>query len=148
MEYIGIVGSGENKFTECTKEKAVELIYEILSDNDICLISGRSPVGGIDIWAENIADEIKIPKIIYAPKVFQWNPYGQYGYKQRNIDIAKKSNILHCIVPRVSPLNYLGMRFNYCYHHGTNDHIKSGGCWTLKQALLYGNKTVLHIIND
>lgn len=64
--------------------------------------------------------------IIYPPKTRDWLT----GYKPRNLLIANKSDIVHCIVVKEYPSGYSGMRFDCCYHCGTNDHVKSGGCWT------------------
>jgi hypothetical protein len=40
------------------------------------------------------------------------------------------------------PPEYVGMKFDYCYHCHTSDHIKSGGCWTAHKA----EKVEWHII--
>ena len=99
---IAIVGAEENKWKKEQKEKAIQLIDALLNfavdgklflspfhftktntgyavegdtkkiDNNIILISGHSPKGGVDIWAENIAEELGIKTEIYAPEVNQW----------------------------------------------------------------------------
>jgi len=141
MKYIGIVGHEEKKFTADTKEIAVALIRTLLSEGDI-LVSGGCHLGGIDIWAEEVADEMGIEKLIFYPQNKKWIG----GYKERNMQIAQKSDILHNIVVAEYPPAYVGMTFDYCYHCHARDHIKSGGCWTLKRAKLLGKSVKQHII--
>lgn len=144
---VGIVGNGSDKFTETGKNRAKDLIYDILSmESSPVVVSGHSPVGGVDIWAEDIAEELGLKTDIKIPEINQWNPRG-YGYKARNLDIAE-SDIVHVIVARDYPPNYEGMRFDLCYHCKTKDHVKSGGCWTGKQALKKGNNAVWHFIDN
>ena len=134
MVYIGIVGAGADKFTPETEAQAKAKILELLSADGSILVSGHAPVGGIDIWAEEIADRLGIEKRIFAPAIHQWNPPGGYGFKARNLDIAKASDVVYNIVAREYPPGYRGMRFNLCYHCKKTDHLKSGGCWTAIQA--------------
>lgn len=139
---IGIVGHEDAKFTPETEVKARELIRDILNLPKATLVSGHCHLGGIDIWAEQIADAHGIPKDIYPPKTRRWVD----GYKPRNIQIAEHSDVVHCIVVAELPASYVGMRFNYCYHCGTNEHIKSGGCWTGKYAKKIGKGWVTHVV--
>ena len=88
MSYIGIVGHEEKKFNADSKWVAVELIRTLLSDGDI-LVSGGCQLRGIDIWAEEVADEMGIEKVIFYPQRRSWHG----GYKQRNLLIAQKSDI-------------------------------------------------------
>lgn len=98
------------------------------------MVSGHSPVGGIDIWAEEEATALGVPLDLKIPEIQQWNPPGGYGYKARNLDIARDSDVVHVILADVYPEEYHGRRWNLCYHCGTTDHVKSGGCWTGKKA--------------
>ena len=85
----------------------------------IVLVSGHCPKGGVDIWAEEIADELGIKKEIYPAEVNQWNDRYCYesghthmgetvvdytrkmkGYRSRNIQIAEACDVLYCIVPK------------------------------------------------
>ena len=149
MKKIGIVGHGEDKFTGLGKIRARRLIKVILAQ-DTCpfpiVVSGHSPVGGIDIYAEEIAKELNLDTDLKIPKQYTWD--AQYGYKQRNIDIAKTSDEVHVILVDKYPPNYKGMKFKQCYHCFTNTHIKSGGCWTGKQAQKLGKKVYWHIIKN
>jgi hypothetical protein len=149
---IGIVGNGTDKFTTLGKKRACELIqflFDVQSDHHITLVSGHSPVGGIDIWAETIADWNNLHKDIKTPKQHSWS--GSYGYKARNLDIAKSSDVLHVIVADVYPKEYTGQKFKTCYHcyiGGNNPpHVKSGGCWTgIKARYMFKKPVQWHII--
>jgi len=147
---VGVVGSGSDKFTESQKARVIELLQEILAHPYVRLVSGHSPVGGVDIWSEEVADAFGVPKTIYVPEIQQWNPPGRYGYKARNLDIAKNSDVLHVIVVKDYPPDYKGMRFEECYHclRMARDahHCKSGGCYTGEMALKMGKEVIWHII--
>ena len=140
LQNVGIVGHEEAKFTDVTEKAAKAIIKDILRYAKL-MISGGCHLGGIDIWAEEIADEMGIPKLIFKPKNLKWKPH---GYRERNLKIADSSDVVHCIVVSEYPENYNGMRFKYCYHCNTNKHIKSGGCWTAKRA----KKAVWHVIHS
>jgi len=141
---IGIVGNGTDKFTKAGKEKALEIIAELLSPKGTVLVSGRSPAGGIDVWAEEIADSMKIEKSIWPPVTKSWSGY--HGFKYRNKMIAKDSDIVLVIVVDKYPTEYRGKRFKICYHCKKNDHVKSGACWTAKYAQTLGKPVYWHIV--
>lgn len=138
---IGIVGSEAAKFTELTELRARESIQDLLNLGDM-VISGECHLGGIDIWAKEIAQENGVGYIGYKPKNLQWAT----GYKPRNIQIAEASDVVYCITVKELPPNYTGMRFPLCYHCGTRDHVKSGGCWTVKYAKKLGKEGFIIII--
>lgn len=128
---LGIVGHAVEKFTPETEAKAKQVIDEAIAKyKPDHIISGRSPMGGIDIWAEEAALKHGIIPEIYPPKVAQWGAPG--GYKDRNLKIAEQSDLVLCIVIKELPEHFDGMKFKSCYHcKGRNpDHVKSGGCWT------------------
>lgn len=156
---IGIVGHGKDKFTPETEAKAKAEIVEIFryyiamyGRSNVKLVSGHSPHGGIDIWAESIAKDCEVydPDMIKAPKTLSWS--GPYGYRKRNIDIARSSDVVYCIVVREYPPEYVGMRFPECYHcrkaGRPTDHVKSGGCYTLNQAVALGKRGVIVVIDQ
>ena len=145
---IGIIGHGADKFTKYAEEKAKIFIRELLKSfsKEIILVSGHSPVGGIDIWAEEIAKHLQIPLDLKIPKQHTWD--AEYGYKQRNLDIAKDSEMLIIILVDKLPPNYKGRKFNICYHCKSKDHVKSGACWTGKQALKLDKKVQQIIIDN
>lgn len=99
--------------------------------------------GGIDIFAEVIADELGVSKDIKIPQQNWWerNDRGpSYGFKARNIDIATVSDTMFVIVVNAYPASYKKKSFDddaYCFHcdmpnTGKDGHIRSGGCWTGK----------------
>ena len=144
---LGIIGHGKDKFTPEGMKLAIALMYKIISHRKVDVgISGHSPMGGIDIEFENVCNKLNIPLDLKIPKQHRWN--AEYGYKQRNIDIAKDSDELHIIVVDKYPPNYKGMVFSKCYHCGTTNHVKSGACWTGKLAQRLGKKVEWHIIKN
>ena len=141
--HIGIVGHEGAKFTKASELKAREVIRTLLDVPHAILVSGHCHLGGIDIWAEEEAARLGIDKLIFPPKRLTW----EGGYKQRNIQIAENSSIVHCIVVDRLPINYGGMRFTSCYHCDTDEHVKSGGCWTAKRAK-YGRWHIINQVED
>jgi hypothetical protein len=140
---LGIVGSEGKKFTTDTAFTARELIRDLLKQEGVRGVSsGHCHLGGIDIWAEEVADELGLEKFIFPPKNQTWAT----GYKPRNLQIVAASTEVHCITLQTLPENYLGMRFKMCYLCGTSDHVKSGGCWTMHQAIKSGKPGILHVI--
>lgn len=153
---IGIVGHGSNKFDQRTRRIAENLIISLIEDSlskfdEVIIISGHSPVGGIDIWAEEQAEQYGLKTEIKTPKQNIWD--AEYGYKQRNLDIANCSDEVHIILVAKYPDNYKGQRFEECYHcakHKENKiakHVKSGGCWTGWEAVKAGKQVFFHVIN-
>lgn len=131
---VGIVGHGADKFTALGEKRARKLIRDLLIMSEATImVSGHSPVGGIDIWAEEEASKLGLELDLKIPEINQWNPDG-YGYKARNLDIAHSSYIVHVILADSYPDGYEGRRFSYCYHCKTSSHLKSGGCWTGRKA--------------
>lgn len=142
---IGIVGSEGAKFTPQTEARAKALIRELISFSDVTGISsGHCHLGGIDIWAEEIATELGKGLYIFPPKTLSW----ESGYKPRNILIAKTSDVVHNITLKTLPDSFQGMRFEGCYHCKTKDHVKSGGCWTARYAQSIGKRAQWHIIGE
>lgn len=136
---IGIIGNAADKFTTETMAKAIDLIeFLILGDiyngsplYERTIVSGRCPLGGVDVWAETRAVALGFPTKIFPPKNQKW----EKGYKPRNLQIAKNSDELHVIVVRDYPPDYRGRRFDVCYHchEKRPPHVKSGACWTAIQ---------------
>lgn len=144
----GIVGHEAAKFTELGKLRATYKIRDILWDTKMAhsivrVSSGRCHLGGIDIWAEEVAidEDCFDESLIFPPKVHSWSA----GYMPRNIKIARASNEVWSIVVTKLPDDYKGMRHKLCYHCGTDTHVKSGGCWTARYAREKLHKTT-HII--
>jgi hypothetical protein len=141
---VGIVGSEAAKFTEQGRLEARRIILELLDRLGVTgVVSGGCHLGGIDIWAVEIGRTKHLKTVEYLPAQHSW-PY----YKERNMQIVSASNEVHCITVDVLPPNFKGMRFDLCYHCKTKDHVKSGGCWTMKQAITQGMKGELHIVKN
>lgn len=132
---IGIVGSEEAKFTPETRDAALEAISELALQAS-CIVSGACHLGGIDRWAIETAKQYELPWIEYPPKQLRWSG----GYKERNEAIAHASDLVVCITVKELPPGYQGMRFKLCYHCKTDEHVKSGGCWTVKYAKSIGKE--------
>ena len=137
---VGIVGSEKIKFTALGEERAKATITEILSNPQVTeVVSGKCHLGGIDIWAAEIGKELGKIVTEFPPRRLSWE-----FYKARNLNIAERSDIVHCITVDKLPDNYNGMRFDFCYHCKSKDHVKSGGCWTMKHAKI----GKLHVIQN
>jgi hypothetical protein len=156
---IGIVGHGKDKFTSRSATLARVQIHNIITEaieqfghDNVIVCSGHSPVGGVDIWAEEIADSLHLKTHICAPATMSWN--GQYGFKDRNLNIAMSSNEVHVILVDSYPPNYRGRKFPVCYHcmkhpeMTRKPHAKSGGCWTGWKAYDFGKPVFFHIIKN
>lgn len=145
---IGIVGHEAAKFTNTTRATAREVIRRLIDFHGVTVVSGHCHLGGIDIWAEEEADQLGKETLIFPPKELNW----ANGFKARNIQIAKASDIVHVILVRELPPDYRGMRFKKCYHCDGDktmlDHVKSGGCWTGRYAKNTLHKPVrFHVID-
>lgn len=141
---VGIVGSEAAKFTDKGLVRAMTLLTSIISDSEVTeVVSGKCHLGGIDIWAVQVAQSLRIPFKEFPPRRLSW-PY----YKERNLQIVERSDIVHCITVDQLPIDFMGMKFNFCYHCNSSGHIKSGGCWTMKQAIALGKKGELHIVKN
>jgi len=150
---VGIVGNAADKFTPRGREYAIQVIYDIIDDAMYrglvpVIVSGDCHLGGVDIWAREIAVMKDLKLEAFPARVHKWDGAG--GYKERNIMIAKTSDIVHCIVTRTYPKEYSGMKFKWCYHHKPprDDHVKSGGCWTMKEAKRRGKEISLIIVDN
>jgi len=140
--YVGIVGAESAKFTPSRELKAKSMIERLLEPQGTILVSGGCHLGGIDIWAEEIADALGRSKVIHYPTVLEW----ARGYKPRNIKIAETSEVVHNITVASYPPDFDGMKFEACYHCISKSHVKSGGCWTAKYARTLGKTVYWHII--
>ena len=135
---IAIVGSEDKHWTPKTRELACKEIKNILTSDDYMdfhdnnpydpiyptLISGGCPKGGVDVWAEIIADFIGLEKCIYYPENNRWHPD---GYKDRNDRIAQECDVIYCIDP--------------------DDRDWSGGRYTMGRAVFYGKETHLILVS-
>jgi len=157
---VCIVGSEAAKFTQETEKIARQAIITCLSPGDF-VISGACHLGGIDRWAIEEAKALGLETQEYPPATQKW----EGGYKQRNLAMAEACDKCVCITVKEYHENYTGMRFEkkwngdlsnqefymtpapVCYHCKTiGNHVKSGGCWTMKEAAKLGKQTQLIVI--
>jgi hypothetical protein len=142
---IGIVGSEAAKFTPRGKAYAITLLRKLINRPEVReVVSGGCHLGGIDIWAEDVAIEYGKALTVFHSKQNNW----AYGYMPRNLQIARCSDLVCCITVDRLPESYTGSRFVLCYHCKTDKHVKSGGCWTMKKAIELGKIGQLHIIQN
>lgn len=140
---LGIVGSEAAKFTPETEATARRLIADLCELHGATgIVSGGCHLGGIDAWAAEYAMANNLFLLEHLPVSRSW----ANGYKPRNLLIARDCKKCFCITVRELPPNYTGMRFPLCYHCGTTNHVKSGGCWTVKQARKMGKHGEILVI--
>lgn len=143
---IGIVGHAAEKFPPWCRDDVKFFIRGLLAAYGSTLISGACHMGGVDVWSEEIALELKRKAIIHKPAVLNWS--GRGGYRDRNLMIARYSDVIHVIVvKKLHPEFSSGITFSLCYHCGTSvsPHVKSGACWTARQAMKMGKTAIWHI---
>lgn len=169
--YVGIVGAEAAKFNRDMELAAREVIRDLLRPAGHVLVSGHSPLGGIDVWAEEEYDNIRAldefvgniyrpAALIFAPLTNDWAT----GFQPRNMQIAEQSTAIHCITVAGYIPEYTGLRFTrhdgtpLCYHcdrrarelkllPGTiPTHVKSGGCWTAYEGHKLGKAALWHTI--
>lgn len=134
---LGLVGSEAAKFTKATETEARSVIRQLLASGKYAaVVSGKCHLGGVDLFAIEEAKAVQLPTREFPPRTRSWAS----GYKPRNMQIAQAADEVICITVKSLPLGYTGMRFALCYHCGTKDHIKSGGCWTVKYAQSLGKR--------
>lgn len=154
---LGIVGSEAAKFTPETERKARDIINSLVCRRGVTgIVSGGCHLGGVDIYAEEATQAYNLfcPSsdvrqiIIHIPQVLSWRG----GYAPRNLAIVRDSDEVHCITVASLPVGYTGMRFPLCYHCARaggeflRPHVKSGGCWTMHQAIKRGKVGRLHVV--
>ena len=154
---IAIVGHAQDKFCALTEGMAKGAIHTIIQkylfdgyEEEDFILSGECPMGGVDIWAHEIADYLGFTFVPFKPKQNVWD--AEYGFKQRNLDMAQTCDVLYNIVVRNWPKDFTGDKYKdyHCLKHEEmkdHPHVKSGGCWTAWKAKELG-KEVHWIIID
>jgi predicted Rossmann fold nucleotide-binding protein DprA/Smf involved in DNA uptake len=138
---IGIVGSEAKKFTPETELLAKTRLKELIHPYDT-VVSGGCHLGGIDIWAIEEAKRQGKATVEFLPSHHNWQ-----FYKDRNMRIARESDMVVCLTVKALPTGYKEQGFEkFCYHCNTSGHIKSGGCWTVKYAKSLGKPTIVYVI--
>lgn len=140
--HLGIVGHAADKFTPETEALARRAIRDLIVETRADLVvSGGCHLGGIDQWAVEEARALGVPYVEHKPEKLTWRPKdGSKGFEARNLEIAKDSDLCVSVVVKKLPPGYDGPRFDLCYHCKTTTHVKSGGCWTVKQAIGLGRQ--------
>lgn len=123
----------------CGKKSFSEITNPIVGyvKCEFCGQEKKRRAGGIDVWAEGTAIELKIETEIYAPEVNQWDDAYDFpvlgsptkklkGYRSRNLQIVNALNpetdVLVCINPK---------------------GVRSGGSWVADRARERGIKVVM-----
>jgi len=117
---IAIIGASKHKWKNPKKAEAEvqRAVTSILSGQDpdtTIFVSGGSPAGGVDIWAEKIADELKLKKRIFEPRGQAW-----HLFMERNKKIAEFADVVYDIEPE--------------------GRKRGGGTWTLNYAKRLGKE--------
>jgi len=134
---VGIVGHESAKFTPATEAQARDWIRRIIRRTTADrVVSGACRLGGVDVWAIEEARALGVDTLEFPPASDDWAT----GFRPRNIEIAEASTVVYSLVVAELPASYTGRRFRLCYHCGTADHVKSGGCWTVKHAKAIGRR--------
>lgn len=141
---LGIVGSEQAKFSQFTEDKAHRIIQQLINKHSPTdLVSGGCHLGGVDIYVEQAASYNSLNMIVFKPSTQNWE-----GYKARNKLIAENSDVVVCITVKDLPPGFKeGGWERYCYHCKTDQHIKSGGCWTVKYAQKLGKPGEIIVID-
>lgn len=136
MVVIGFVGSEQRYWTLKQERKARKFIRDLLlfyiqrfklgielAMPIVC--SGRCKEGGVDIWAEEIADELGLKKKIFPAKGTGWK-----FYRRRNLKIIKASSRIFDIEPQVPEVSRKAE-----YDETSRKWFRhSGGTWTVNEA--------------
>jgi hypothetical protein len=165
---VAIVGPQEDKWLPeqkvRVKQAITTILYQYQFEKELIMVSGGCPLGGVDIWAEEVAKERGVNTDIFKPDINQWEDKIEYenfpmydgkavdyevifkGFKSRNIAIAKNCDVLYCIVPKVLSVTTDKSTHKYCKHCNSFNHPNNGGCWTMKFAKKIGKETHLVIV--
>jgi hypothetical protein len=125
LAIVGVDGSHLSERIE--REIRKEIAYNLQVLKPSVVISGKSPLGGVDVIAIEIAKGLGITTQEVPPRHLHWS-CGEmcYGFKRRNLDIAYVCDALLCISFQTDKA--------FCYHCGKPGHMLNGGCWTMKKA--------------
>lgn len=142
---IGIVGSEQAKFTPATEALARRVVRTLLTRHQAdTVVSGGCHLGGVDRYAAEEGRTLGLRVVEHLPAHQAWRG----GYRERNLRIAQDSDRVFCITVDALPASYTSMRFPLCYHCHVTTHVKSGGCWTVKQALALGKAGGIYVVSE
>ena len=191
MMKVAIVGPEESKWPTDLKRKAKNVITTLLTRHAFCetladepfadtsrevdwskitLVSGHCPKGGVDIWAEEISDQLGIKKEIYTPEVNQWEdkinkiPFNKNEVEEYQIDTTelefdgyyyyriyrqKGYRSRNIQIAKVCDVLYCivpHIPSATCRHCKIEGHPTNGGCWTMKYAEKLGKEVHLEVV--
>lgn len=89
---------------------------------DTIFISGGAQ--GIDKAVETVCKLLKRKCEVFLPKINKWVG----GYRERNWKIAQECDEVVCIAKRSHD------KKTYCYHCGSEEHERTGGCYTARRC--------------
>ena len=131
---VAIVGT-TYEFTKKEERDIQKLITDILNDYNKYedeIISGGAK--GVDTMALESASERGFLFCTILPESEKW----EGGYKERNLKIAKMCDVLYCLT--------IPVHDKKCYHHNPpQNHQKTAGCWTMKEAIKLNKECMLII---
>lgn len=90
---------------------------------------------GVDEMVRNMS--IMLPGTLTVYKALDKTWDGEWGFKKRNMAIAKQCDELICFTTKTITRK--------CYHCNL-DHQRTGGCWTMKYAKSLGKRTRLYVV--
>ena len=122
---IAIVGTSNLTIDE--SEEVARWVESKLRDEDIQVVTGDAD--GVDKVARLYTPRHRL--IVKKSEHKEWGTDGSGGYKDRNREIAQTAEYVYCFTTRTKTKD--------CYHCNKT-HQRTGGCWTLKEALKLGKK--------
>lgn len=118
-------------------QKELEFTTSLGHIDHLELVTGDAK--GIDAIVRDMAEEQNIPCRVFTSKVKQWEGDLLHdGFKERNLRIVAYCDNLVCFASQ--------LRNTPCYHCGTSEHERTGGCWTMKKAKESNKPTRLIVI--
>src|SRR5690348_1398344 len=130
---VAFVGTSV-KLTDNEDRDIRQFVSLILKDFplDTIIISGGAK--GVDSISLEIAKSLGYTTVVYEPINKTWT-----SFKERNLIIAQECDQLFCLSVPVHKTR--------CYHHFVpQNHEKTAGCWTMKQAEKLGKQTRLLVM--
>ena len=156
---IAIVGAEESKWTKEQKKKVqaeIRLVfYQWLDTADMyggetILISGGCHRGGVDIWAEEVADNLGINKMVFPAEIYQWGDGSECLCCGEIIPFTSEEKITEHTKARGGTWNNTKRLKGYrsrniqiaeacdILYNFEPEGVRSGGRWTLGHANMLG----------
>jgi len=120
---IGIVGSSRLDESERFRARMqIALIINGLEKHDE-VITGDAE--GVDELVRSFASDVNCMTVVKALS-HSWS--GHHGFKERNIKIGQMSDFIYSIATKQ-------IHDRRCYHCDEQNHDRTGGCWTKRNAM-------------